>query len=139
MCAASRRLLAACFFVTILGVVPLATAVDGTFEGRVVNAPPDAPLPKGWIYVEGRNHLLRRVEVAHATIVFSGQVPASQRRKCGPDCLEQGLEVRVTAEQDRNGEWRAKRVEILHLVTHFARCKNDQSGRSSVRDRLYST
>ena len=82
-----------------------------------MDAPPEEPLPKGWIFVQGRNHLLRRVEVAHATVVYGVQVPAAQRRKCGPECLEQGLEIRVTAEQDSAGEWRATRVEILRLAT----------------------
>ena len=97
--------------------VPQGFAVDGTFVGRIVNAPPEDPLPKGWIFVEGSNHLVRRVEVAHATIVYGGEVPTSQRRKCGLECLEQGLIIRVTAEQDSAGEWRAKRVEILRLAT----------------------
>lgn len=118
---ASRLVFAAyllvCFF---LAPIPSALAAEGTFEGRIVDAPPEEPLPKGWIFVQGRNHLLRRVEVAHATIVFGIEVPASQRKKCGPECLEQGLEVRVTAEQDSHGEWRANRVEILHMATRQA-------------------
>jgi hypothetical protein len=60
--------------------------------------------------------LLRRVEVAHAVIVIGQQVPSSQRRKCGRECLEVGQEVRVTANQDSMGEWRASRVEILRLT-----------------------
>lgn len=91
-------------------------AVDGTFQGRVVDPPVDQPSPRGWIYVQGRNHILRRVEVSHADIVFNESVPGSQRRKCTMDCLMAGQEIRVTAEQDRSGEWRAKRVEILKLT-----------------------
>jgi hypothetical protein len=34
------------------------------------------------------------------------------------DCLAAGQVIRVTAEQDRSGEWRAKRVEILKLTTN---------------------
>jgi hypothetical protein len=33
------------------------------------------------------------------------------------ECLEVGQEIRVTAKQDKAGEWRAERVEILHLTT----------------------
>ena len=57
--------------------------------------------------------MLRRVEVAHAQIVFGEDVPVSQRRKCNAACLSPGQEVRITACQDSAGEWRAKRVEIL--------------------------
>jgi hypothetical protein len=52
--------------------------------------------------------------------VFGNEVPASQQHKCRMECLEVGQEVRITAEQDANGEWRAKRVEILHLITNRA-------------------
>ncbi len=97
---------------------PGAFAVDGMFQGKVVDPPVSVPLKPGWIFVQGRNHMLRRVEVTHAVIAFGMGVPASQRRSCHMECLEVGQEVRSTAEQDSNGEWRAKRVEILHLITH---------------------
>lgn len=117
MRAALRHASAACIIGWLLfGLVPSGLAADGTFEGLIVDAPREQPLPHGWIYVMGRNRLLRRVEVAHAAITFGGQVPASQRRKCGPECLEQGIEVRVTAAQDASGEWRAKQVEILRMA-----------------------
>ena len=91
-------------------------AIDGTFQGRVVDPPSSHPLIRGWIYVQGPNHTLRRVEVSHAAIVFGESVPVSQRHKCTMECLSAGQEVRVTAEQDRTGEWRAKRIEILKLT-----------------------
>jgi hypothetical protein len=95
-------------------------AVEGIFQGKVIDPPVDERVPPGWIFVQGRNHLLRRVEVAHAVIVFSQQVPPNQRRKCGVECLEPGQEIRVTADQDASGEWRATRVEILRLTTNRA-------------------
>jgi hypothetical protein len=97
--------------------VSTASAVDGTFLGKVAAPPANEPTVKGWIFVEGRNHMLRRVEVAHAVIVFSEEVPASQRHNCNSECLSPGQEVRVTAHQDETGEWRAKRVEIIRLTT----------------------
>jgi len=121
MRAALRPVFAGCFFLLLLSTLPSGFAVEGTFEGRIVDAPPNEPLPHGWIFVQGRNRLLRRVEVAHAVVVFGGGVPASERRKCGPECLEQGQEIRVTAEQDSDGEWRARRVEILRLPANRAR------------------
>lgn len=96
----------------VLARAPL-WAVDGTFQGRVITPPASQPVVRGWIYVEGANHMLRRVEVTHAEIVFAANVPASRKHRCNLDCLRSGQEVRITAEQDGSGEWRAKRVEIV--------------------------
>jgi hypothetical protein len=93
--------------------VPPASAADGTFRGKITDPPGTEPAVKGWIFVEGMNHMLRRVEVAHAAIVFGEEVPAGRHRTCNADCLKAGQEVRVTAHQDSTGEWRATRVEIL--------------------------
>jgi hypothetical protein len=95
---------------------PAAFAVDGTFRGKIADPPANVPTVKGWIFVEGKNQMLRRVEVAHAEIVYGEEVPASsQRHSCNSDCLIKGQEVRITAHQDASGEWRAKRVEILKM------------------------
>jgi hypothetical protein len=94
----------------------VAFAVDGTFTGKIADPPASEPPVKGWIFVEGRNQMLRRVEVAHAEIVYGDEVPtSSQRHNCNSDCLVKGQEVRITAHQDASGEWRAKRVEILKV------------------------
>lgn len=103
--------------VGLLVGVPTAVAVDGTFRGKIAEPPANEPSIKGWIFVEGRNRMLRRVEVAHAEIVYGEEVPASEHRHCNADCLNTGQEVRVTAHQDGSGEWHAKRVEILRLTT----------------------
>jgi len=100
---------------------PQASAVDGTFRGKVIDPPADLPLAKGWIFVQGRNRMLRRVEVAHAVVVFGDDIPEHQRHKCNAECLSAGQEVRVTARQDSAGEWRAKRVEILYMPTEVAK------------------
>jgi hypothetical protein len=99
----------------------LASAADGVFLGRVVDPPPNEQAVPGWIFVQGKNHMLRRVEVAHAQIVFGEDVPVSLHHKCNSHCLSPGQEVRITAYQDSAGEWRAKRVEILKLATHMGR------------------
>lgn len=113
-----RRVTAVCFLLVFVSS-PI-WGVDGTFQGRVIDPPLNHPLRYGWIYVQGRNHLLRRVEVSHARIVFGENVPVSERHRCTMECLTAGLEIRVTAEQDGAGEWRAKRVEILKLITREA-------------------
>ena len=105
----------------LLGSGPFVSAADGTFRGKVIDPPiAEAPVP-GWIFVQGRNRMLRRVEVAHAVVVFGDEIPPKQRHKCNSKCLGPGQEVRVTARQDSAGEWRARRVEILRLATKVAR------------------
>jgi hypothetical protein len=106
-------------FAALLSCVP-ASAVEGMFQGKVVDPPSSVPRQRGWIFVQGRNHILRRVEVSHAVVVFGSEVPASQQHECDVRCLKLGQEVRVLAEQDAKGEWRAKRVEILRLITRMA-------------------
>ena len=112
-----RRVTAVLFLLIFMNAA--TWAVDGTFQGRVIDPPLNHPLRYGWIYVQGRNHLLRRVEVSHAHIVFGENIPVSQRHKCNMECLSAGQEIRVTAEQDDAGEWRAKTVEIIKLTTRL--------------------
>lgn len=106
-------------FGLLLGGLP-AFATDGTFRGKVVDPPANQEAVPGWIFVQGKNQMLRRVEVAHAEIIFGEDIPASQQRKCNSECLSPGQEVRVTARQDKTGEWRAKQVEILKTTTRLA-------------------
>jgi len=50
--------------------------------------------------------------------VISEDAVPNQQRKCRMECLAAGQEVRIIAEQDSKGEWRAKRVEILRLASN---------------------
>jgi len=106
-------------FAILIGV-PSAFAADGTFVGKVVDPPANAPATTGWIFIQGRNNMLRRVDVSHAEVLFGEDVPVSQRHKCTTECLSPGQEVRVTARQDSSGEWQAKRVEILKIASKVA-------------------
>lgn len=115
-----RMAWALCLALLLLAASPQAPAVDGTFRGKVVEPPENQPASPGWIFVEGRNRMLRRVEVSHAVIIFAEEVPVQQRRKCNSECLSAGEEVRITAHQDAAGEWRAKLVEILRVPTRVA-------------------
>ncbi len=110
------RAIAAWFLLTLVSTPLFAT--DGTFQGQIISPPATQAISRGWIYVQGANHMLRRVDVSHADIVLSANADASQKRKCSLECLSPGQEIRITAEQDRNGEWRAKRVEILKLAAN---------------------
>ncbi len=103
------------FALLLLPVAGWSTA--GVFQGAVIDPPLSVPTTPGWIFVQGRNHMLRRVEVSHALIEFGSGVPVAQRHSCRMECLEVGQEIRVIANQDKAGEWRAERVEILHLTT----------------------
>lgn len=103
----------------ILGLLVMSSflsATEGTFQGRIVDPPAKEPAAPGWIFVQGRRHLVRRVDVSKAVIVPIPGAPSSQGKKCGPECLAVGQEVRITAVQDASGEWRATRVEILWLL-----------------------
>ena len=98
-----------------LALVPYLAATPGTFRGRIVE-PPAGKEHEGWLYIQGRNKMLRRVALASAAVVYSDQVPSHQREKQPANSLFPGTEVRVTAEQDGNGEWRALRIEILKIA-----------------------
>jgi hypothetical protein len=97
-------------FTLVLGLAIVAGATPGSFRGTIVDNPNAA---KGWIYVQGRNGTARRVEITHAKISYDEDVPATERRPNAGEALKQGVEVRVTAEQDSEGEWHATEVEIL--------------------------
>jgi len=99
--------------VVLLASQPARSGTPGVFRGTVVPAPAEdvnANHP-GWLYVEGRNHLIRRVAVGRAAIVYGDEIPQKQRT-AHPE-LSEGTEVRVTADQDSQGEWHALRIEIL--------------------------
>jgi len=121
---------------TMFCVALSALAVDGTFQGKVVDPPEDAPHVDGWIFIQGHNNSLRRVEITHAKIVYGEEIPAAKRRKCGRDCLEPGQLVRVTAEQDSGGQWRAKEIEILRLTENPARSATPRLLSTSINKSL---
>ena len=103
----------------LLGVLLLsapALGTDGTFQGKVVDPPENEQVRPGWIFIQGPNRSLRRVEVTHAVVILGPEVAHSGKRKCDWECLAVGQVIRVTAGQDASGEWRAKRVEILRMA-----------------------
>lgn len=79
----------------------------GTFLGVMVSKPDSQ-----WIYVRSRNGMLRRVDVSSATVSYGDAVPAERRTGAAANALLPGVEVRITAEQDSNGEWRATQIQI---------------------------
>ncbi len=110
---------AACLRIGVLVLSLLAcklamAGTPGSFRGTVVEAPAGEP-SAGWIYVQGRNGSLRRVQVSRARVIYGQAVPLNQREKAPKASLVFGVEVRVTAQQDSSGEWHASQVEILKL------------------------
>jgi hypothetical protein len=79
----------------------------GTFLGTMVTSGDDH-----WIYVRSRNGTLRHVDISSAQVTYEPAVPRERRKNPAVRALEPGVEIRVTAEQDSNGEWRASQVEI---------------------------
>ena len=96
----------------ILGIgVAVSAGTPGSFRGTIVDGPHSGE--KNWIYVQGRNGMARRVDISRARVIYDESVPTAGRLAKPEDALISGAEVRVTAEQGSDGEWKASRVEIL--------------------------
>lgn len=95
-----------------LTVLPSLAATPGTFRGVVVEAPKTSRV-EGWIFVKGKNGMLRRVEIKSATVHYEDTFPAAKRKAPPQESLKPGIEVRVTATQGKDGEWHASEVEIV--------------------------
>ena len=93
-------------------LLTFAFATLGSFQGTLVAPPPEQSSTQV-IWVQGRNHMVRRVEIGHAVVRYDDDVPGSQRSARAEEALAPGAVVMVTAEQDGNGEWQAREVRIL--------------------------
>jgi hypothetical protein len=105
---AVKRLLSLFF---LLGSSALFAA-NGSFTGQVVNGP-NLDSNKKWVYVQASKGAVRRVEISHAKVLYGDDVPQKEREPKAEDGVHEGSQVRVTAEQNGEGEWEASRVEIL--------------------------
>ncbi len=83
----------------------------GSFRGTVVESEDGTQSP-GWIYVRGRNGSIRRVDIRRAKVDYDPDSGGEHPKNAAND-LRPGTEVRVTAEQGDDGEWKASRVEVL--------------------------
>ena len=102
------------WLIWLLCTATLSASATGIFRGFVVEAPP-AEARSGWIYVNSPKGMMRRVKVSRARVYYSQAVPLSLRNPRPAKSLVSGTEVRVTAEQDGDGEWNASEIEILRL------------------------
>jgi hypothetical protein len=92
-----------------------ALASPGIFIGELI--PPPHPAADGsWLYVKGRNSMVRRVDIAGARVFYGESVADRDRRRNASESLIPGAEVRVTADQNSSGEWRAEQVEITRIA-----------------------
>jgi hypothetical protein len=82
----------------------------GEFRGVVGEVADRGP---NWIYVEGRNGMIRIVEISSAKVTYDSNFPQSRRRKVAANSLARGAEVRVTAELEDGGNWHASEIEII--------------------------
>jgi hypothetical protein len=102
-------ILLACLF---LLVSSLSAGPIGTFQGELMDSP-----HSGWLFVKGRNGMLRRVLIGKARVEYAPDIPANRRQIDATSALQRGAVVRVTAEQDSSGEWRARSIVLLKLGT----------------------
>lgn len=106
-----KRVTFALSSILLLAVATLA-GTPGSFRGVVVDGPESAK-HDGWIFVQGKNGMLRRVEIAKATVRYDENYPQEKRRNSPRVALKAGIEVRVTATQGKDGEWHASTVDII--------------------------
>lgn len=102
------------FGARLLVVVLLAAAAfagtPGTFRGQLYEGQNTKP---GWVYIVGRNETLRLVHIANASVFYADEFPTRLRKEKPATSLKPGVDVRVTAEQDENGNWQATEIEII--------------------------
>jgi hypothetical protein len=84
----------------------------GSFRGVLLEGANTKP---GWMYVQSRNDMLRLVQVRGAQVWYGEEIPQKLRQTDASASLQSGAEVRVLAEEDGHGHWRAREIEILRL------------------------
>ena len=99
--------------IALFSCLGFAEGTVGTFQGLVVSG--SSQDSGTYIYVQGKNGNVRRVRVTGAKVYYADSVPASQRVRSALECLQEHPEVRVTAEQAKNGEWKAQEIVIVRL------------------------
>lgn len=108
------RIAFAAIVACMLAVAAIASA--GIFVGELI--PPPQPAGEGsWLYVKGRNAMVRRVDIAGARVFYGDTVVKRDRRRHASESLIPGAEVRVTADQNSDGEWHAQQVEITRTAS----------------------
>jgi len=122
-----RRYLVVLSVLVVMWVVAVAlwAGTPGIFRGVVILGPDHEP---GWIMVAGAKGQLRHVAIGSAQVVYADSVPAKDRQKKPELAIVHGAEIRVTADQDGHGEWRAQKIEILKLKAELPIQPSARSG-----------
>lgn len=71
----------------------------------------------GFVYLKARNGNMRKVEMTKAVIAYDDSVPKEQQTTAAREALKPGVDVRITAEQEGDGEWHASRIDIMGSQT----------------------
>jgi hypothetical protein len=87
-----------------------AHSYEGVFQGQIVTAKKPR---QGWLYVLSKNGYLRQVEVKRAEVEYDDDFPARDRRTHPVDSLRPPAVIRVTANQDAEGQWHASHILIV--------------------------
>lgn len=107
-----RRVSLAVAALLLLFLPAFLSATPGSFRGVIVRGQDENP---GWIWVKSANGMLRKVGISGARVLYDDAVPQHARERQPELSIKSGAEVRITADQDGDGEWRASKVEILKL------------------------
>jgi hypothetical protein len=108
-----RRLVLA---LLILSSTAFAGTITGVFQGTVVQITAPQPQAKTrWMYVQGKNGVIRRANIAKANFDYDEEYPKAKRHKKPEESLKTTATVRVTAEQDiaKGGDWQATKVSFV--------------------------
>jgi hypothetical protein len=97
----------------LLLTLPALGSTPADFRGKVIEFPNYKGSTFGTIFVMGRNGALRKVRVGSARVSYDEHIPTKFRLKQPSQSLTHGAEVRVEAEEDGHGLWRARSIEIL--------------------------
>jgi len=99
----------------MLVIAVSAFAADGSFTGQVVNGP-NLDTNKKWVFIQGLRGPARRVDINGAKVSFGSEVKKQDKPLKPEDAIREGAQVRVTASQDGDGEWKASSVEIVKVA-----------------------
>jgi len=106
-----KRFVLALYMMVGLSLAAIA-GTPGTFRGVLVEGPTTSR-SEGWVFVKGKNGMLRKVEIQRADVHYEESFPEQKRKRTPKAALKPGIEVRVTATQGSDGEWHASEVEIV--------------------------
>src|SRR6185369_6312188 len=103
-----RKLALPPFLAVLLIATYMWADTPGTFRGVVIHCPEVKP---GWMDMKSSNGQVRRGGIRRAEVVSSDGVQTRERQKIPDMSIATEAEVRVTAQQDKDGAWHQSRIE----------------------------